>query len=368
MKSKPAQQSVFELNSLGIFPDFVICRAERALDERRREKIALSAALDKERIFSAPDLETIYQTPLVLQKQKVLETLLKVAGLRQKRSDLIEWKKRLKMVENSKKPIRVGIVGKYYQSGSFSLADAYVCVVEAIKHAAWYYQRKPEIVWINSEELEQAKNLKPFFKDLDAVVVPGGFGLRGIEGKVKAVEYVHQNKIPYLGLCYGMQMATIEFARDILGWQGANTTEIDAETKYPVIHLMSEQEKKMLAKDYGGTMRLGAWPCLLKKETNSYECYRKFGWFKKGKPIVEERHRHRFEFNNKYREEFEKAGLVIAGTTPDGKLVEIIELPKKEHPFFVGVQFHPEFQSRFLRPHPLFLGLIKSAVQNKNSP
>lgn len=358
MKSKPAQQSISALNSLGIFPDFLVCRAEEAVDERRKEKIALSAALPKDRIFSAPDMDSIYKVPLVLKRQKMLETILKVVGLKYKEKDLVEWQKRVKLADLAEKTVKIGIVGKYYQSGGFCLEDSYVCVAEAVKHAAWYLGRKPEIVWLNSEDLEKGTNPKMFFQGIQGIIVPGGFGSRGVEGKILAVKYARENKIPYLGLCYGMQMATIEFARNVLGRRGANTTEVDAKTQYPVIHLMSEQEKKMLARDYGGTMRLGSWEGKLKGGTISAECYQ-------GK-IIHERHRHRYEFNNQFKEAFEKAGIVIAGTTPDNKIVEIIELPKNVHPFFVGVQFHPEFKSRFLKPHPLFLGLIKSVIVSEN--
>ncbi len=360
MKSKPAQQSVLTLNTLGIFPDFIVCRAEKPVDAKRREKIALAAALPKERVFSAPDANIIYEVPLILAQQKMPQVMLKVMGIKRKlKRNLKHWQAIVNKVSLTKKKIRVAIVAKYYASGEFSLSDSYVSVVEAIKHGAWCYNLQPEIVWINSEELEEGKDPKAVFENISAMVVPGGFGSRGIEGKIKAIRWARENKIPFLGLCYGMQLAVIEFARNVLGLKDAQTTEIDLQTNNPVIHLMPEQEKKMLKQDYGGTMRLGDWSCWLRPKTQAAYFYHKFGWIgKRGKRIIKERHRHRYEFNNQYRQRFEKAGMIISGTTVDNKLVEIIELKKNKHPFFIGVQFHPEFQSRFEKPHPLFLGLI----------
>jgi len=355
MKSKPAQQSITSLNSLGIYPDFVVCRSEMQVDLRRKEKIGLTASLPQERIFSAPDVDSIYKVPLILKDQNFDKILLKLVGLSSKKKDLKEWEEAVKKISKAKKEIRIAMVGKYYKSGGFSLEDSYVSVIEAIKHAGWHFGYRPKIVWIDSEGLEKKQNFQEIFKDIQAIIVPGGFGKRGVEGKILAIKYARENKIPFLGLCYGMQLASIEIARNLLGLKDANTTENEPEAKNPVIFLMSDQEKKMLEKDYGGTMRLGAWPCKLKKGTISANCY--------GQKIVFERHRHRYEFNNKYRQVFEKAGVVIAGKTPDDKIVEIIEMPKSIHPFFVGVQFHPEFQSRFLRPHPLFLGLVKAVIK-----
>lgn len=365
LKSKPAQQSITTLNSLGISPDFVICRAQEEVDLRRKRKIALVAALPEERIFSAPDVALIYQVPLILKEQGLDRILLKAAGRRLRRSNLRRWVAQVKKISKIKKKIRVAMVGKYYRSGEFSLEDSYVSVVEAIKHACWHLSYQPEIVWVDSESLEE-EGVEKAFAGVEAIIVPGGFGSRGVEGKILAIKHARLKKIPFLGLCYGMQLATVEFARHVLGWSDAQTTEIDAKTSHPVIHLMPEQEKKMLERDYGGTMRLGAWPCWLRSGTISCESYLKFGWVgRRGKRVVWERHRHRYEFNNRYREKFERAGLVVAGTTIDGKIVEIIELAKKKHPFFVGVQFHPEFKSRFLRPHPLFLGFVEAAKKMK---
>jgi len=369
MKTKPAQESIISLYSLGLSPDIVICRAPISIDERRREKIALVAALPPERIFSNPDVKTIYEVPLILQKQGMEKVLFGLLGERKRKADLKKYRRLVAEIKRTKKnapKIKIGMVAKYYQSGQFSLADAYVSVVESIKHAAWSLGREAEIVWINSEGLEKSRHPERYLSDLAAIIVPGGFGSRGIEGKIKAIQYARENKVPFLGLCYGMQLATVEFARHLLGMKGANSTEVNARTPYPVIHLMPEQEKKLLKKDYGGTMRLGVWPCRLKKKSLAFNLYQLCRWPRLSKEgIAKERHRHRYEFNNRYRQLFEKKGLILSGTTPDNQLVEIIELPPERHPFFVGVQFHPEFLSRPGRPHPLFWGLVRAAIKQE---
>jgi len=364
MKTKPAQESIIALHSLGLSPDIVVCRALHPIDKRRREKIAFAAALPPEKVFSNPDVSTIYKIPLVLEKQKMSEIILELLGNKKRKPKLGRYKniiEKIERIEKGKSAIKVGVVGKYQSSGDFSLPDAYVSVVESIKHACWKHNLKAEIVWVDSEKLEKDKNPDKYLQELEAIIVPGGFGSRGVEGKIMAVTYARENKIPYLGLCYGMQLATVEFARHILKMKRANTTEVNPQTPFPVIHLMPEQEKKMLERDYGGTMRLGSWFCRLKQKTITFKLYKKLNWSMKKNNIIEERHRHRYEFNNQYRQQFEKAGMIMAGTTPDEKLIEIIELPKKIHPFFVGVQFHPEFLSRLDKPHPLFWGLIKAA-------
>jgi len=361
MKSKPVQTSVRILNETGIQPDFIVGRSEKPMDDRRKDRLAFFCNIEKENIISNPDLDFVYELPLVLEEQGLAEKILKKSGLKPKENaDLKDWRKmvkKVKEIESKGKPLKIGMVGKYQKVGDYLLSDSYVSVVEAIKHACWHLGRKPEIVWVESELLEKGKKPEEILNDLAAVIIPGGFGSRGTQGMIKAISWTREKKIPYLGLCYGMQMATIEIARNLLGLKLANTIENDPKTPCPVIRLMSEQEKKMLARDYGGTMRLGSWPCRLQEGTISADCYQQ--------KIIYERHRHRFEFNNQYREAFEKAGIVVAGTTTDNKIVEIIELPKDKHPYFVGVQFHPEFQSRFLKPHPLFLGLIRSAILEK---
>lgn len=362
MKTKPLQQSIHELNALGIQPDIIVCRAEKEIDDRRKEKIALTAAVDVTDIFSNPDLVTVYQAPLILEKQGLSERILKKIGLKAKKKDLKSWKNLINKIGNLKKKLKIAMVGKYYTSGGFSLEDSYASVVEAIKHASWANGVKPEIVWLDSEKVE-----KEGIKDLegvDGLIVPQGWGSRGVEGKIKAIQYARENKIPFLGLCFGMQMALIEFGRNVVGLKGANSVEVDPKTPYPVIHIMPEQEKYLKKHQYGGTIRLGSWPCKLKKGSLLRDAYCKnFKFQISNLKLVYERHRHRYEFNNKYKKQFEKAGLVFSGTSPDGKLVEAVEITN--HPFFVGTQFHPEYKSRPLKPHPLFVEFIKAAKERK---
>jgi CTP synthase len=256
--------------------------------------------------------------------------------------------------------VNIGVVGKYFETGDYKLSDVYVSVVEALKHASWANSVRANLHWVSSIDVEK-KGAREMLSGFDGIVVPGGFGSRGTEGMIETIRYARENGVPYLGLCYGMQMATIEFARHVAKFRKANTTEVDDDTPHPVIHIMPDQEKKLLNREYGATMRLGGWDCVIARGTKTEAAYLEAGIIKKsGQAKINERHRHRYEFNNKYRQQLEKAGLVIAGTTPDGKLVEIIEL--KNHPYFVGSQFHPEFQSRPLTPHPLFAGLLKAVV------
>lgn len=370
MKSKPVQTSVRILNETGIHPDFIIGRAEKPLDKWRKDRLAFFCNVDGADVISNPDVKSIYEVPLILEEQNLTQKILKKVGLRQRKTDLIEWRKmveKVKKIEDSDtKIIKVGIIGKYQKIDNFNLSDSYISVLQAIKHAAWHLGRKPEVIWINSEDLEEGTDLKKALSEIDALIVPGGFGSRGVEGMIRGIGYARENIIPYLGLCYGMQLATAEFGRSLLGFEDANTTEVNPKAKYPVIHLMPEQEKKMLNRDYGATMRLGSWTCKINKGTQTEHYYEKYHWLGEGN-LIEERHRHRFEFNNEYRDKFEKAGMIIAGTTPDDKLVEIVELPGEKHPFFVGVQFHPEFKSRFLKPHPLFLGLLEKGEEYAKS-
>ena len=256
----------------------------------------------------------------------------------------------IRKIENTEGVVKIGVVGKYFSVGDFTLSDAYISVIEALKHASWANGKDVEFTWLNSEEYENDLSKLKELDHLDGVVIPGGFGSRGIEGKIQAIKYCRENNIPYLGLCYGMQCAVIEYARNVLGWKDANTTEIDTNTSYPVVDLLKGQEENLKDGSYGGTLRLGAYDCELVDNTISLDAY--------GTKLIKERHRHRYEFNNKYRKELEDAGLIVAGINPDNNLVEIVEL--KDHPFFVGVQFHPEFQSRPLNPHPLFLAFIKA--------
>ncbi|MBN1326272.1 CTP synthase [Candidatus Falkowbacteria bacterium] len=352
MKTKPTQTAVRTLNSAGIFPDFILCRAEVPLDEVRKQKLETFCNIPRGNAISAPDVETIYEIPLNYEKEKLGEKILEKFSLKIKKKDLKEWQKFVLTAKRVKNEIHIGIVGKYFSTGNFTLADSYISVIEAIKHASWFYKKRPILCWINSEEFEKDEGKLSELKKYDGIIVPGGFGSRGVEGKILAIQYCRENNIPYLGLCYGMQLATIEFARNVAKLAKANTTEIDKNTPYPVIHTMADQVKKIEEKKMGGTMRLGAYPCVLAKDSISFKAY--------GQKKISERHRHRYEFNNEYRKLLEEKGLRIAGTSPDNKLVEIIEVAG--HKFFVGSQFHPEFKSRPLKPHPLFREFIKAAI------
>jgi len=352
MKTKPTQYAVRTLNSAGIQPDFIIGRSTHPLDEPRKEKLAVHCAVPPENTISAPDVKSVYHVPLTFEDQDFANLILKSFGLESKGQDLKEWRQFVERIDNVSQTVKIGVIGKYFSTGDFVLSDAYISVLESIKHAAWSFDRQPEIEWLNSEEYEKDPSKLEELKKLDGIVIPGGFGTRGIEGKILAVEYARKNKIPYLGLCYGMQCAVIEYARNELGWDDANTTEIDTKTAHPVIHLLPGQDENIKDKSYGGTLRLGAYACTLSEGTMAREAY--------GQDQVEERHRHRYEYNNEFRKELETAGLISSGVNPDQDLVEIIEI--KDHPFFVGVQFHPEFQTRPMVPHPLFREFIKAAI------
>ncbi|HTW96351.1 MAG TPA: CTP synthase [Candidatus Methylomirabilis sp.] len=352
MKTKPTQYAIHSLNAAGIQPDFIIARAELPVDEPRRKKIAINCGLAPEDVISAPDIDSIYEVPLNFEKDQLGERILKKFNLRQKKRDMKEWRAMVARMKNAKREVKIGIVGKYFISGGFSLTDSYISVLEAIKHAGVANDCRPKIIWISAEEVE--KKGIGLLKEFDGIIVPQGWGSRGAEGKIKTIEYCRRNKIPYFGLCYGMQMAVIEFARHVLGFKDANSAEVNPATKHPVIHIMPGQAELIAQKQYGGTIRLGGWPCYLKKGTHLWRAYQKLN---PGADIVTERHRHRYEFNNEYRDLFEKKGLTVAGTSPDGKIVEAVEITK--HPFFIGTQFHPEYISRPLSPHPLFVEFIK---------
>ncbi|MEK7652141.1 MAG: CTP synthase [Patescibacteria group bacterium] len=354
MKSKPVQQSVRMLNSMGIEPDIIVGRAETVIDDKRKERIALFCNVDKKAVLSNPDVKSIYEVPVILEEQNAGDIILEKLKMRPRKRDMKEWRNFVKKIKSVKRDLNIAIVGKYFGTGKFELADSYVSVIESLKHAAWSNKANPKLTWIDALKVEN-EGAKKILAGFDGIVVPGGFGKRGTEGMIQAIEYARKNKIPYLGLCYGMQMATIEYARNVARLKNANTTEVDDETKHPVIHIMPDQEKKLLVRDYGASMRLGAWDCVLRKGSQAESLYKQ--------RRISERHRHRYEVNNKYRGVLEKAGLVFSGTSPDGKLAEIIELPG--HPFFMGSQFHPEFKSRPLRPHPLFEGFMKAVAKLK---
>lgn len=351
LKSKPAQTSVHILNSLGIAPDLVVARSEVPVDKKRADKIALFCNISPENLILTPDLDLVYKVPILLQKLQMDKKILTGLKLQTKRTNgiLKDWKKMTEKIGRAKKEVTVALATKYYKSGDFDLSDSYVSVVEALRHAGAQLGIKVKIKWLNSED----KDLHGLLTDCHGIIIPQGWGSRGVEGKIKAVQFARENKIPYLGLCFGMQMAVIEFARNVCGMAGANSTEVDPETKFPVIHIMPDQEKYLAKRQYGGTIRLGQWPAVLDKSSRVYKIYKE--------ERVMERHRHRYEFNNKYKKVLESRGLKVAAVSPDGKLVEAIEFP--DHPFFVGTQYHPELQSRPLSPHPLFLSFLEACLK-----
>ena len=355
MKTKPTQHAVREINRVGIAPDFIICRSEQALDAPRREKLSRFCGVSESHIITAANARSIYEVPMSFESQHFADTVLKSFRMKPPATDLSTWTKFVDGLMNVKDEVRIGVIGKYFSTGDFTLSDAYISVLEAIKHAAWATGQKPVIEWLNSEAYETDPTLLAELHNYDGILIPGGFGSRGVEGKIAAIAYARKHKIPYFGICYGMQCAVIEFARSELGFADANTTEIDPKSKHPVIHIMNDQTAKLKDAGIGGTLRLGSYPCDLAAGTQSRKDY--------GQASISERHRHRYEFNNDYRAQLEAAGLVIAGTSPDNRLVEIVEVA--DHPFFVGVQFRPEFQSRPLTPHPLFLGFLKAAKAQK---
>ena len=351
MKTKPTQNAVRTLNEAGIQPDIILGRAHVPLDEPRKRKISIFGNVAKEDVISAPDIESIYEIPVNFEKENLGNRILKKFGLGPKRQNLRDWQKLVRTIRTAKKPVKIGVVGKYFETGKFTLMDSYISIIEAIKQASWFHKRKPEIFWLSAEKYERTPQLVKELKNYDGLIIPGGFGKRGVEGKIKAIEFCRKNKVPFLGLCLGMQLAVVEFARNVCGLKGAHSTEFSANCKYPVIDVMPEQKALLHEKKYGGTMRLGAYKCRLEPKTLSFKAYRT--------PDTSERHRHRYELNNEFREALEAKGMVMAGINPEKDLVEIIEL--KKHPFFLGTQFHPEFKSRPLRPHPLFREFIRVA-------
>ena len=358
MKTKPTQQAVRWLNMAGIQPDMILARSVVPLDAPRKKKISIFCSVAKEDVISAPDIRSIYEVPLNFEKDKMGARLLKKFGLRTKnKGNLRDWKKLSNTIKTVKTPVKIGIVGKYFETGKFTLMDSYISVIEAVKHACWFHKRKPEIHWLSSEEYENNPRLLKELKDYDGIIVPGGFGSRGIEGKIKAIEFCRKNKIPYFGLCLGMQLLVIEFARHVCGLRKANSAEFAPHSRENVIDVMPEQSVLLKEKRYGGTMRLGEYKCRIRPKTLAFKAY------KAGS--IMERHRHRYEVNNAFRSTLEKRGLVLSGINPERDLVEIAEL--KGHPFFLGTQFHPEFKSRPTKPHPLFREFIKAAIKQKRS-
>ncbi|HEQ65402.1 MAG TPA: CTP synthase [bacterium] len=362
MKTKPTQIAIRTLNRW-VNPDFIIGRAAKPMDQSRKEKISYFCNVPVEHVISAPDVKNVYEIPLNFEKANLTKNILKSLNLKSRRRKLYsEWEEKIEKIKKPKKEINIGLVAKYIKSGDFDLEDSYVSVVEAIKHAAWESNLKPKLHWFASDNFTNDRRAQNELKRMDAIIVPQGWGSRGVEGKIKAVQIARENRIPYLGLCFGMQMAVIEYARNVLRLKDANSEEVNPKSSNLVVHLMEEQKKILKEGKFGGTIRLGAWPCKVKSESLLEEAYKKYAnSIFPDSALVQERHRHRYEFNNDYRDELESAGLVLSGTSPDGSLVEAIELPRSVHPFFVGTQYHPELKSRFLDPHPLFMALIEVA-------
>jgi len=346
LKTKPTQHSVKELRSIGIQPDLIVCRADRKLTESAKRKIALFCDIDKKAVIEAVNVKNIYEIPLSLNKQKADEQLLELLSLNADPVKLDKWQAFVDKVDAIKDKISIAIVGKYVQ-----LPDAYLSVYEALNHAGINHNHKIDLQWVDAEELTPSQ-VKEKLKKASGILVPGGFGVRGIEGKIAAAKYARENNVPYLGICLGMQCAVVEFARNVAGLKKANSSEFQSDTPYPVIDLMEEQKD---VEDMGASMRLGNYPCTLMQNTLAKSLYKK--------DEVQERHRHRYEVNNKFRQELEKAGMVFSGRSPDEKLIEMIEL--KDHPYFIASQFHPEFKSRPIKPHPLFNGFVGAAIKNQ---
>ena len=346
LKTKPTQHSVKELRSIGIQPDVIVCRTEKQLSKDLKEKIGLFCNMPGECVVQNLDAEILYEVPLMLEKEGLAEIVCKRLGMNCCAPDLADWKRMVDDQKNLQDVVNIALVGKYVE-----LHDAYISVVEALKHGGIANSADVKIKWVNSELLND-ENIKNYLGRADGILVPGGFGDRGIEGKILAAKYARENKVPYFGICLGMQMAVIEFARHILGMADAHSSEFVENCKYPVIDLMPEQKD---IDDKGGTMRLGLYPCKLKNDSVAQGIY--------DEDLIYERHRHRYEFNNEYREQMIAKGLVLSGLSPSGRLVEIVELP--DHPWYVGVQFHPEFKSRPNKPHPLFREFIKASLKNQ---
>jgi len=354
-KTKPTQHSVKLLREIGIQPDFIITRSEDPLDNVRREKIAMFCNVHEEDVISDSNIDNVYGVTVLFEKQDLCKKILKKLNIRKSHNGLESWEKFLKKIRKLKNPVKIGIVGKYFDIGTSQLSDSYISVIEAVKHASWNNNLKPDIRWIDSKIFEKNQKKLTTLDKLDGIIVPGGFGLSGIQGKIDAIRYCREHGIPYLGLCLGMQLAVVEYAQNICGIEKSHSTEVDKKTPHPVIDFIPDQVKIVQESRYGATMRLGAYPAILKKGTIVHKLY--------GENKVYERHRHRYEVNPEYVEKLEKAGLVFSGRSPDGILMEFMEIPT--HPYFVATQAHPEFKSRPLKPAPLFDGLIKAIKKRK---
>ena len=346
MKTKPTQASVKELQGMGIQPDIIVCRSEHPLDDGLKDKIALFCNVPQNHVLQNLDVEYLYEAPLAMEEEKLAKVACECLNLECPEPDLEDWKNMVQALKNPTTEVNIALVGKYIQ-----LHDAYISVVEALKHGGIAARATVNINWVDSE-LVNDDNAAEILKDADGILVPGGFGDRGIEGKISAIKYARTNNIPFLGLCLGMQLSIVEFCRNVVGYKDAHSVELQPNTTHPVIHLMPEQDG---IEDIGGTLRLGSYPCVLKEDSIAYSLY--------GEKTIHERHRHRYEVNNDYRKDLTDNGMVLSGISPDGRIVEMIEL--KDHPWFIATQAHPELKSRPNRPHPLFKGFIEAAVKNK---
>lgn len=358
LKTKPTQHAVARLREIGIIPDFIVTRNEIPIDQPRVDTISKRCFIEEENIIDNPDTDNIYEIPLRLEEAQFTDKILERFDLESPEHDLNQWKDFVESLNEPKNEVNIAMVGKYFQHGADKHKDVYLSVHESLRHAGASLDTKVNVDSVRAEKIEKEGVSVLESGNYQGILIPQGWGSRGVEGKIKAVQFARENKIPFLGLCFGMQMATIEFARNEVGLEEANTTEADEEASHPVIHIMPDQKEYLEKNQYGGTIRLGSWPCELKEGSLLREIY--------GQEKIEERHRHRYEFNNDYKEELSDAGLVFSGTSPDGKLVEAIELPQKQHPFFVGTQFHPEYKSRPLSPHPIFKSFVESLLDFEN--
>ena len=360
-KTKPTQLSVRTLNSMGIQPDFIIARSEKYLDQRRRDRFALFCNMSGDAIISNPDVKTVYEVPLILHQQTLDSKIQERLGLPVRKPALYDWENLIKEIKSKKpKSIEIAIVGKYFGTGDYQIRDSYAALFDALEHASWFNNLELKTRWIDAEKVER-EGVDKLIGKPDGIIVPIGWGPRGAEGMIQAASYAREHMIPYLGLCYGMQLAVVGFARDILGWEGASSTENAPKTHYPVIHIIPAQKEMLARRAYGGTMRLGSWDAIVKKGTRTFDFYKKFGNINKSSGLTSERHRHRYEFNNKFAKDFESKGLIISARSVKENLVEIIELPKDIHPFYLGTQGHPEYKSKPLKPHPFFIEFLKAA-------
>lgn len=364
-KTKPTQLSVKFLLSMGIQPDFIVCRGEKAIDIRRRERLAMFCNVAPENVINNPDESTPYIVPQTLEEQQFAQKILALFNLPDRPADMTKWSAMLDRVKASrKKVIEVAIVGKYFGTGDYELRDSYAALMDALDHAGWAEGVTIKTRWVNSEKIEKGASAESLLSGVSGVIVPIGWGPRGVEGMLEAIRYAREQKIPYLGLCYGMQLAVVEYARNVLGLTNANSTECDEKTPFPVIHMNQMQEENQKRRAYGGTMRLGRWECKVKAGSLADQSYLDtMGYANEAAKTVWERHRHRYEFNDEYTKQLEDKGLIFSGRSTVENLAEIIELPVSEHPFFLGTQYHPEYRSSPLVPHPLFITYVRACIK-----